>query len=81
MVKIGHTNVNRYVQNAVLNEWVLDRFVETDYARTRDDPYSRRGTMYSWHDEGFEEEEQWESGIEKTDYDPPRVSVETFKVK
>nr|GFB83580.1 hypothetical protein [Tanacetum cinerariifolium] len=37
--------------------------------------------MYSWHDEGFEEEEQWESGIEKTDYDAPRVSVETFKVK
>nr|GEV23648.1 hypothetical protein [Tanacetum cinerariifolium] len=39
------------------------------------------GTMYSWHDKGFKEEEQWESGIEKTDYDPPRVSVETFEVK
>ncbi|GJS88009.1 retrovirus-related pol polyprotein from transposon TNT 1-94 [Tanacetum coccineum] len=85
----------------VLNEWVLDSFdIEADYARTRDDPYSRRfdeykkvfnneikqlankydlrigkkgyvlddvwekceqiheGTVYSWHDDGFKDEEQ-----------------------
>ncbi|GKE94650.1 hypothetical protein Tco_1579505, partial [Tanacetum coccineum] len=38
-------------------------------------------TAYPWHDEGFEEEEQWESGIEKTDYKPPFVKSETFEVK
>ncbi|GJV85437.1 hypothetical protein Tco_1525335, partial [Tanacetum coccineum] len=38
-------------------------------------------TTYPWHDEGFEEEERWESGIEKTDYEPPFVKSETFEVK
>ncbi|GKC16676.1 hypothetical protein Tco_1013458 [Tanacetum coccineum] len=38
-------------------------------------------TSYSWHDEGFEEEEQWESGIEKTDYKTQFVKSETFEVK
>ncbi|GJW09476.1 phospholipase-like protein [Tanacetum coccineum] len=39
------------------------------------------GTVYPWHDEGFEEEEQWESGIEKTYYKPPFVDSETFEIK
>ncbi|GJW03480.1 hypothetical protein Tco_1562336, partial [Tanacetum coccineum] len=38
-------------------------------------------TAYPWHDEGFEEEEQWESGMEKTNYKPPFVKSETFEVK
>ncbi|GJU44509.1 hypothetical protein Tco_1201775 [Tanacetum coccineum] len=38
------------------------------------------GTMYSWHDEGFEEEELWESGLDKKYYDPPQVCVKTFEV-
>ncbi|GJV32595.1 phospholipase-like protein [Tanacetum coccineum] len=38
-------------------------------------------TLYQWHDDGFEEEEQWESGIEKTDYEPPFVDIETFEIK
>ncbi|GJR97337.1 hypothetical protein Tco_0269511 [Tanacetum coccineum] len=38
-------------------------------------------TLYPWHDEGFKEEERWESGIEKTDYDPPYVDIETFEIK
>nr|GEX79438.1 RNA-directed DNA polymerase, eukaryota, reverse transcriptase zinc-binding domain protein [Tanacetum cinerariifolium] len=38
-------------------------------------------TAYPWHNEGFEEEERWESGIEKTDYKPPFVKSETFEVK
>nr|GEV00264.1 putative ribonuclease H-like domain-containing protein [Tanacetum cinerariifolium] len=29
----------------------------------------------------FEEEEKWESAIEKTDYKPPFVKIETFEVK
>ncbi|GJR60756.1 hypothetical protein Tco_1502918 [Tanacetum coccineum] len=41
-VKIRHTNVDKSVKNAVLNEWILDSFdVEVDFARTRNDPYYR----------------------------------------
>nr|GEV47413.1 RNA-directed DNA polymerase, eukaryota [Tanacetum cinerariifolium] len=39
------------------------------------------GASYPWHDEGFEEEERWESGIEKADYELPFVDIETFKIK
>ncbi|GJV65455.1 phospholipase-like protein [Tanacetum coccineum] len=35
----------------------------------------------AWHDEGYEEDEMWRSGDEKTDYDPPYVKVKTFEVK
>ncbi|GJV87950.1 hypothetical protein Tco_1531888 [Tanacetum coccineum] len=36
----------------------------------------------SWHDVGYEEEEElWQSGYEKTDYEPPFVDVKTFEVK
>ncbi|GJT65829.1 phospholipase-like protein, partial [Tanacetum coccineum] len=42
---------------------------------------NHRGTTYAWHGEGHEEEELWKSGIEKTEYEPPMVNVETFKVK
>ncbi|GJW78132.1 hypothetical protein Tco_0139814 [Tanacetum coccineum] len=28
-------------------------------------------TNEAWHDEGYEEDEMWQSGDEKTDYDPP----------
>ncbi|GJZ05377.1 hypothetical protein Tco_0538652 [Tanacetum coccineum] len=34
----------------------------------------------SWHDIGYEEEELWRSGDEKTDYEPPFVDVKTFKL-
>nr|GEX18049.1 putative reverse transcriptase, RNA-dependent DNA polymerase, Gag-polypeptide of LTR copia-type [Tanacetum cinerariifolium] len=36
-------------------------------------------TVHPWDNEGFEEEEQWDSGIKKTDYQPPFVNIETFK--
>ncbi|GJT30118.1 RNA-directed DNA polymerase, eukaryota, reverse transcriptase zinc-binding domain protein [Tanacetum coccineum] len=39
------------------------------------------GTTYAWHDEGHEEEELWKCGIEKAEYVPPIVNVETFEVK
>ncbi|GJV83792.1 hypothetical protein Tco_1523690 [Tanacetum coccineum] len=39
------------------------------------------GTLYSWHDDGFEEEERWESGLNEKYYDPPQVCIETFEVK
>ncbi|GJX94171.1 hypothetical protein Tco_0348757 [Tanacetum coccineum] len=41
-VKIEHTNVEKYVKSAMLNEWILDSFdVEADFAGIRNDPYSR----------------------------------------
>ncbi|GJU21516.1 hypothetical protein Tco_0186062 [Tanacetum coccineum] len=40
-----------------------------------------KDTVYPWHDERFEEEEQWESGIEKTNYEPPFVKIKTFEIK
>ncbi|GJS30729.1 hypothetical protein Tco_0491349 [Tanacetum coccineum] len=39
------------------------------------------GTLYSWHDDGFEEEERWESGLDDKYYDLPQVCIETFEVK
>ncbi|GKA65813.1 RNA-directed DNA polymerase, eukaryota, reverse transcriptase zinc-binding domain protein [Tanacetum coccineum] len=38
------------------------------------------GTLYSWYDDGFEEEEGWESGLDEKYYDPPQVCIETFEV-
>ncbi|GJZ77576.1 hypothetical protein Tco_0642248 [Tanacetum coccineum] len=40
-----------------------------------------RNNTYWWHDHGFEEEERDEMGIKIEKYDPPKVQVETFKVK
>ncbi|GJX95881.1 hypothetical protein Tco_0351679 [Tanacetum coccineum] len=89
-----------FLQDLVLNEWVLDSFdVEGDYANKFDDPYSRRfdeykkvfnnekceqyhdGVIHAWHDERFEEDELWKSGIKKTEYEPPFVNIETFNIK
>ncbi|GJV07890.1 hypothetical protein Tco_1345546 [Tanacetum coccineum] len=42
--------------------------------------YHKRFIDY-WHDVGYEEEELWRSGDEKTYYEPPFVDVKTFEVK
>ncbi|GJR22046.1 RNA-directed DNA polymerase, eukaryota, reverse transcriptase zinc-binding domain protein [Tanacetum coccineum] len=39
------------------------------------------GTTYAWHDEGHEEEELWKCGIDKAEYAPPIVNIETSEVK
>ncbi|GJV66290.1 hypothetical protein Tco_1477118 [Tanacetum coccineum] len=39
------------------------------------------GTTYAWHDEGHEEEELWKCWVEKSEYAPPIVTIETFEVK
>ncbi|GJV30689.1 putative reverse transcriptase domain-containing protein [Tanacetum coccineum] len=38
----------------------------------KNDVYER--TTYSWHDDGFEEEERWESGLDEKYCDSPQVS-------
>nr|GFA15360.1 hypothetical protein [Tanacetum cinerariifolium] len=46
-VKVGHTNVNKSVKNAVLNEWILDSFdVESSSSGMSNDPYSRNLEEY-----------------------------------
>ncbi|GJX91371.1 hypothetical protein Tco_0344697 [Tanacetum coccineum] len=55
------------------------KIVNTIRARRRTKVHG--GTMYSWHDEGFEEEERLESGLDERYYDLPQVYVETFEVK
>nr|GEU91509.1 putative reverse transcriptase domain-containing protein [Tanacetum cinerariifolium] len=65
--------------------------VEVDFGKTRDDPYTTRFNKYKEESDNkieqlaneydLREEEQWESGIEKIDYEPPFVKSETFEVK
>ncbi|GJW39984.1 hypothetical protein Tco_0065829 [Tanacetum coccineum] len=43
--------------------------------------FQMKKTNEAWHDEGYEEDEMWRSGDEKTDYNPPYVNVKTFEVK
>ncbi|GJZ46228.1 phospholipase-like protein [Tanacetum coccineum] len=38
-------------------------------------------TNEEWHEKGYEDDELWQSGDEKTNYDPPYVNVKSFKVK
>ncbi|GJX84875.1 hypothetical protein Tco_0335649 [Tanacetum coccineum] len=41
-VKTEHTNVDKFMKNAVLNEWILDSFdVESNYSGMSNDPYLR----------------------------------------
>ncbi|GJU92812.1 hypothetical protein Tco_1317568 [Tanacetum coccineum] len=82
-LKIRHTNVNKTVKNAILNKWVLNYEYELGIGKkgyVLDDIWEKceqvhRGTMYSWHDEGFEEEEHSESGLDEKYY------VETYELK
>ncbi|GKD63715.1 hypothetical protein Tco_1305823 [Tanacetum coccineum] len=38
-------------------------------------------TNEAWHEKGYEDDELWQSGDEKSNYDPPYVNVKSFKVK
>ncbi|GKB61750.1 putative reverse transcriptase domain-containing protein [Tanacetum coccineum] len=49
--------------------------------RPRDYSYEEWLKLKLGNTNGFEEEERWESGIEKTDYEPPFVEIETFEIK
>ncbi|GJT09912.1 putative reverse transcriptase domain-containing protein [Tanacetum coccineum] len=45
------------------------------------DPTMKGDNTYWWHDHGLEENERQESGLDMEEYAPPKVLVETFKVK
>ncbi|GKD54445.1 hypothetical protein Tco_1287832 [Tanacetum coccineum] len=80
------------MKNVVLNKCILDSFeLESNSSGISNDPYSRDLEEYKSisnneiiqlsNEYGFEKEERWESGLDKTYYDPPQFSVETFEVK
>ncbi|GJU86939.1 phospholipase-like protein [Tanacetum coccineum] len=96
-LRIGHNNLHESDREFIFNEWILDSYnVKEEYAKEIGDLYSRRfltnitketyqqyykKTNEAWHKEGYEEDEMWLSGDDKTDYDPPYVNVKTFEVK
>ncbi|GJT64903.1 hypothetical protein Tco_1016383 [Tanacetum coccineum] len=71
---------------ATLRLSVLDSFeLESNSLGISNDPYARDLGEYKSESENkiteFEEEEQWECGVDKTYYDPPELSMENFEVK
>nr|GEV12909.1 hypothetical protein [Tanacetum cinerariifolium] len=64
-------------------------FEEWMEIKTNDDPYSRNFDVYKdefdkeieqlWYDEGFEEEELWQNGIEEIKYTPPLAKMKLLK--
>ncbi|GJU14363.1 hypothetical protein Tco_1142329 [Tanacetum coccineum] len=90
-IKLGHTNISDSIRSMMLKEWeVEDVNFGINIGRTKDDPYSRNFEVYKdefdkeikqlWYNEGFEEEELWENGIEEIDYKPLLAKKETFEV-
>ncbi|GJS11658.1 hypothetical protein Tco_0368454 [Tanacetum coccineum] len=67
-LKTGHTNVNKIVKNAVLNEWILDCY--EDESETSKDPYSRSLEEYTLVFEIEIEQlaDEYELGIGKKGY-------------
>ncbi|GJT13831.1 hypothetical protein Tco_0860873 [Tanacetum coccineum] len=71
--EIKHVS-NEYILRIGKKGYVLDDVWEKcqqNYKKTNE----------AWHDEGYEEDEMWRSGEEKTDYNPPYVNIKTFEVK
>ncbi|GJR26313.1 hypothetical protein Tco_1102545 [Tanacetum coccineum] len=70
-VKIGHTNVDKSVMNALLNKWLLDSFdIKADFEGIHNDPYSRSLDEYtSVFDKDIEQlENEYELKIGKKGY-------------
>ncbi|GJU91688.1 hypothetical protein Tco_1304111 [Tanacetum coccineum] len=80
MVRYGNKNIDDTTRERRYYEWVAQNNEFKDNDSSHEATISMRA-QYPWYDEGFEEEERWESGIEKTDYEPPFVDIETFKIK
>ncbi|GKA57340.1 hypothetical protein Tco_0756528 [Tanacetum coccineum] len=80
--------MDKSVKSAVLNEWILYSFdlrigkkgyiLDDIWEKCK---HVHGGTLYSWHDDGFEEEERQKSGLDGKYYDTPPVCIETFEVK
>nr|GEU44010.1 phospholipase-like protein [Tanacetum cinerariifolium] len=118
LTKVGHTDVSKPVERALLKTWLIDCFqelVKDPRSRSFDDykwmfeleidqsadeyelGIGKKGHMlddiwenckklqgdntYWWYDQESEEEERREMETNIEGYDPPRVHVETFKIK
>ncbi|GJV69017.1 hypothetical protein Tco_1484526 [Tanacetum coccineum] len=90
-VRCGSKSIDDMTRERRYYEWIAQNteFEDDDIPKETikyalDDVWEKcekfHDTAYQWHNEGFEEEEQWESDIEKTKYEPPFVKSETFKV-
>ncbi|GJW77803.1 hypothetical protein Tco_0139485 [Tanacetum coccineum] len=77
-IKLGHTNISDSMRCVMFKEWVNKDFnFKVNIGRTKNDPYSRNFDVYKdefdkeieqlWYDEGFEEEELWQNGIDEID--------------
>ncbi|GKB56228.1 phospholipase-like protein, partial [Tanacetum coccineum] len=63
---------NEYILRIGKKGYVLDDVCEKcqqNYKKTDE----------AWHDEGYEEDEMWQSGDKKTDYDPPMLTLKLLK--
>ncbi|GKE41126.1 hypothetical protein Tco_1464531, partial [Tanacetum coccineum] len=83
--------VSDSMRRVMFKEWVKEDFnFGVNIGRGREDPYSRNFDVYKdefdkeieqlWYDEGFEEKELWQNGIEEIDYTLPVAKTETFEV-
>nr|GEX04401.1 hypothetical protein [Tanacetum cinerariifolium] len=85
----GTTREHRYyewvAQNHEFNKHMIDNLIRSlplQYKRSNTNTTGTLGKANeAWHNEGYEEDEMWQSGDEKTDYDPPYVNIKTFEVK
>ncbi|GJS13110.1 phospholipase-like protein [Tanacetum coccineum] len=93
----GYDAIYEKEENGMLKQWIRKFEIEIEQLAneydlrvgmkkyTLDDILEKcerfQDTACQWHDEGFEEDKRWESGIEKTCYTSRFVKNETFEVK
>ncbi|GJU35958.1 integrase, catalytic region, zinc finger, CCHC-type containing protein [Tanacetum coccineum] len=63
----GYNEVFGVNEHGTLRLWICQQ----NYKKTNE----------AWHDEAYEEDEMWQIGDKKTDYDPPYFYVKTFEAK
>ncbi|GJS64366.1 RNA-directed DNA polymerase, eukaryota, reverse transcriptase zinc-binding domain protein [Tanacetum coccineum] len=83
--------LNEWVLNSLRKSQILQKLLANEYelrigkkGYILDDILEKckqvhEETTYPWHDEGFEEEDRWESGLYEKYYNPPQVCIETFE--
>ncbi|GJZ65973.1 reverse transcriptase domain-containing protein, partial [Tanacetum coccineum] len=79
-IKQWECNHDDEIQNEKGKEMVFLDLLLIKYKNSKiDDKYGK--SKKSWYDDGFKEEERWESGLDEKYYNPPQVCIDTFEVK